>query len=135
MTSNSAVAYLCSIARQSQQSVVGESTAKSNADLRLTIGTVHPSLLLLLLAGMLSLVVPLRPSSEHILIVRASGAVGHVGFPSLPFFLLGGGLVEPQLRATFSRARPLNTPKHAISPCEGLPILSTSLKGSGQGCP
>jgi hypothetical protein len=45
-------------------------------------------------------VVPLRPSSEHILIVRAPGAEDHTGFPDRPFSLLGGGLVNPPLRAS-----------------------------------
>ena len=48
----------------------------------------------LFLYGRASVVVPLRLSSEHILIVRAPGAVGHTGFPNLSFSLLGGGLVE-----------------------------------------
>ena len=52
------------------------------------------------LYGRASVVVPLRPSSEHILIVRAPGAEDHTGFLNLFFSLLGGGLVNPQLRAS-----------------------------------
>ncbi len=33
------------------------------------------------------MVVSLRPSSEHILIVRAPGAQDHTGFPNLSFSL------------------------------------------------
>ena len=81
------------------------------------------------------MVVPLRPSSEHILIVRAPGAEDHTGFLNLYFSLLGAAWLNPRLRATFSPAQPTGTPRRAISPSEGLPILPTSLKGSGQGCP
>ena len=70
---------------------------------------------------------PLRPLSEHILIVRAPGAVDHTGFPNLFFSLLGGGLVESPTRATFSPAKPTGTPRRASSPSEGLPILYTSI--------
>ena len=54
---------------------------------------------------------------------------GPHGFSNLLFSLLGGGWLNPQLRATFSPAQPTGTPRRAISPSEGLPILSTSLKG------
>jgi len=48
-------------------------------------------------------VVPLRPSSEHILIVRAPGAVGHTRFPNLSIHLFPSWEVvwlNPQLRAS-----------------------------------
>ena len=48
----------------------------------------------------------LRPSMEHILIVRAPGAEDHTGFPDRPFSLLGGGLVESPTARDFL-TRPL----------------------------
>ena len=65
-------------------------------------------------------VVPLRPSSEHILIVRAPGAVGHTGFPNPSFSLLGGGLVGPLTarieRALVYRARSASKGVHRATP-------------------
>ena len=54
----------------------------SRAHLLLVIGQTFPCISLY---GRASVVVPLRPSSEHILIVRAPGAEGHTGFPNLFF--------------------------------------------------
>ncbi len=77
--------------RQAQQFVVGECTAKFNAHLRRTIRILYPSLRVLFPAGIPSVVVPLRPSSEHILIVRAPGAVGrHTDFLNRSFPLRRG---------------------------------------------
>src|SRR5438552_17326796 len=49
-------------------------------------------------------------------------------------------LTRPPTGRYFSPALPsdcfaIDFPRRAISPSEGLPILHTSLKGSGQGCP
>jgi hypothetical protein len=83
---------------------------------------VRPSLLGLLFIVMASVVVPLRPSSEHILIVRAPGAVGHTDFLNRFFPSAGGGLVESPTarieRALFHRARSASTgdsPGHPLS--------------------
>ena len=81
------------------------------------------------------MVIPLRPSSEHLLIVRAPGAEDHTGFPNLFFSLLGGGLVEFPTARNFLTRPPTGTPRRAISPSEGLLILYTAIQGSGQGCP
>ena len=69
--------------------------------------------------GRASVVVPPRPSSEHILIVRAPGAEDHTGFRIYLSPSWGAAWLNPQLRASIM----------------GLPTLSTSIKGSGQGCP
>ncbi len=78
---------------------------------------------------MASLVVPLRPSSEHILIVRAPGAVDHTGFPNLFFSLKGVAWLNPQLRASneglprprVARAKGV----HQATPVSPLTALST----------
>jgi hypothetical protein len=45
-----------------------------------------------------------------------------------------GGWDDPNC-AQFLTRPPTGTPRRAICPGEGLPILHTSLKGSGRGCP
>ena len=51
--------------------------------------------------GRASVVVPLRPSSEHILIVRAPGAEDHTGFPQSIFLpIRRAAWLNPQLRAS-----------------------------------
>ena len=44
--------------------------------------------------------VPLRPSSEHILLVRTPGAEDHTGFLNLFLPSLGVAWLNPQLRAS-----------------------------------
>jgi hypothetical protein len=60
--------------------------------------------------------------------------------PSSLVISQGWGLIDLLLRAAFSPALPsdcfaIEFPGRAISQGEGLPILFTSLQGSGQGCP
>ena len=91
---------------------------------------------------MAPVLVPMRPSSEHILIVRAPGARNQHGCHSIPFIVgalrarrapghsplhsklrslspQGWGLSDLPLRATFSPGPPTGTPRRTISPCEG----------------
>ena len=56
--------------------------------------------------------------------------------PSSLVISLGWGLIDLPLRAAFSPTHPpTGTPRRAMSPGEGLPILFISLQGSGQGRP
>jgi len=50
--------------------------------------------------GRASVVVPLRPSSEHILIVRAPGAEDHTGFPIYLSPSWWAARLTPPLRAS-----------------------------------
>ena len=75
------------------------------------------------------MVVPLRPSSEHILIVRAPGAEDHTGVSNLSFSLLGGGLVESPTarvqRGSSETARCASKGVHQATPLSPLTALST----------
>jgi hypothetical protein len=102
--------------RQFQQSVMGKSTAKSNAYLRLTIRMVRPSSLVTSLVRAASSDPPLRASNDHSFIVgvpraqRITGAALPLPFPCVracSSFSLEGGLFGLPLRATFSPAHPL----------------------------
>jgi len=74
-------------------------------------------------------VVPLRPSSEHILIVRVPGAVCHTGSPNLSFSILGGGLAESLTarvqRGSSETARCASKGGHQATPLSPLTALST----------
>jgi len=77
-------------------------------------------------------VVPLRPSSEHILIVRAPGAVGHTRFPNLSFHLFlswGVAWSNPQLRASNEHCFIVRVLRakgvHQATPLSPLTALST----------
>ncbi len=83
------------------------------------------------LYGRASVVVPLRPSSEHILIVRTPGAVGHTGFPNLSFPFLGGGLVEsPTARVQRGSSETARCASKGGSPGHPLSLLTALSTGS-----
>jgi hypothetical protein len=116
-TIKSATAYPCSIASQSQQSVVGKSTAKSNSFLP-SHHSNGPSKLARYpsLGRAASSDPPLRGSNDHRFIVgvpraqRIAGAALLLPFPyfrACLSFSLEGGLFGLPLRATFSPAHPL----------------------------
>jgi hypothetical protein len=73
-------------------------------------------------------VVPLCPSSEHILIVRAPGAVEHTGFPIYLHPSLGAAWLSPPLRASREHRftlRPLRAQGvHQATPLSPLTALS-----------
>ena len=58
---------------------------------------------------------------------HAPGAQDHTDFPDLSFSLLGGDLVESPTARNFLTRPPTGTPRRAIRPSEGLPILYTSI--------
>jgi hypothetical protein len=105
-------------------------------------------------------VVSLRPSSEHILIVRAPGAQDHTGFSQSILLSLGGGLVESPtahihrlftcslkgglfglplrasneglLRPRVARAQETNSPLHSLSGYLLFHIFHLSAGGMGR---